>query len=408
MDLITTDLTLYISTMGSDLSNDGSFNSPWATIQRALDYLNDKAIAVGVTVTISVADGTYNMPGTVEVKHRDGANIQIIGNQFAESQVCLLFVDCIGFFVTNGHCLGLLDGFTVKGNWAGSGNPGRSLSAIRASHNGVINLGDHVTTDTFYYGIHADQGGFVEADSVVVKNAGDCGLFAYEGGVIESITATVIGAQDITENLGGGALSEIGGVIRCNSITVSGCRRAGIMAIGGSIRCDTFNAHDNTGHGVSVERNGSVDCAGACFSQSNGGNGINCESGGFFRAYGVVTSKLNGGSGLFGFQAQAQVANASVFNQNAGRGVYANAGSKIKLGGGSSCNSNSLSGVELFGNAYLDVADCIITSNGLKGIFPIFGSFVYAKGANVANNSGGQYAIPLNTLSGDGCLIKTT
>jgi hypothetical protein len=56
------DITYYINTTGNDTTGDGSSGAPWATPQKALDYLEDNIDFGGHTVTIQLAAGTTGTP----------------------------------------------------------------------------------------------------------------------------------------------------------------------------------------------------------------------------------------------------------------------------------------------------------------------------------------------------------
>ena len=73
--------TLYCATTGSDTTGDGSSGNPWFSIHKALDYLKDKWINNDVTVSISLADGTYDYSslGTITFNHICGDRIKIFG-----------------------------------------------------------------------------------------------------------------------------------------------------------------------------------------------------------------------------------------------------------------------------------------------------------------------------------------
>lgn len=72
---------LYVSTTGNNLTAiaDDPIH-PWLTIQGALDYLTPYFITPGVTVTISVAAGTYTTSIATTVIHPQGGQIQIVGS----------------------------------------------------------------------------------------------------------------------------------------------------------------------------------------------------------------------------------------------------------------------------------------------------------------------------------------
>lgn len=71
--------TLYITTGGNDSTGDGSVSTPWATLNKALDWLSDKLIASNVYITIQFADGTYTRVATDTITHVNGDRIKIIG-----------------------------------------------------------------------------------------------------------------------------------------------------------------------------------------------------------------------------------------------------------------------------------------------------------------------------------------
>ncbi len=55
---LTSDLSLYVSTTGSD-SNPGTLASPWATIQHAMDFIASKIDLSGFTITVNIGAGTF-------------------------------------------------------------------------------------------------------------------------------------------------------------------------------------------------------------------------------------------------------------------------------------------------------------------------------------------------------------
>ena len=58
--VVNSNLTLYVASDGSDTTGNGSSGTPWATINKALYWLENKIITSPTTVTIQLADGTYN------------------------------------------------------------------------------------------------------------------------------------------------------------------------------------------------------------------------------------------------------------------------------------------------------------------------------------------------------------
>lgn len=407
-NIITSDQTIYVATTGDDVTGDGTVGTPYATIAKALETLDARAIAADATVTISIADGTYNTSASINVNHPNGDRIQIIGNTGSEASVLLNFNNnTSGIQCFSGNRLGLLNGVTIQGTWTGSGATGLSLSGIRASANSLIQCGDSVTVTDFYYGAQADRGGTVEADSITISNGGDAGLFAYNGGNIQANNATISNCRDTTRSLGSGVVSEINGNVRCNTINVTTCDVAGIYCIGGAVRCDTFTCDTNDGVGVRVARSGSVDCVGSCSASSNGSHGIQVEGGGMFTCFGALTADSNGADGLNCFQGFARFYTASSFDSNTGRGIYANAGSNVICAGSSTASNNTSNGIEGFADAYIAFASCTSTGNGGQGATAVLGSTIRAVSATLTGNTGADTNITVNTVSSDGSYIQT-
>ena len=78
-NVITTPVTLYVATTGNDTTGQGTLAAPWATPQRAMQYLSDYTIEQGVAVTVSVADGTYTFTSPLYLNHPNGNQITING-----------------------------------------------------------------------------------------------------------------------------------------------------------------------------------------------------------------------------------------------------------------------------------------------------------------------------------------
>ncbi len=90
-EMLTADRVYYVSPTGSD-SNDGlSSVAPFATIQKAIDAANSELDFAGYTVTVQLADGTYNEAVTVKpMIGMAGTNSLVIqGNATAPSNVVI-------------------------------------------------------------------------------------------------------------------------------------------------------------------------------------------------------------------------------------------------------------------------------------------------------------------------------
>ena len=70
---------LYVSTTGSDSNNGLSSTKPFRTIKKAFDFLSSYHIPENASVTISLADGNYNVSSTLVMDHPDGIRITLKG-----------------------------------------------------------------------------------------------------------------------------------------------------------------------------------------------------------------------------------------------------------------------------------------------------------------------------------------
>lgn len=132
----------------------------YATIQDALDTLDNRGIGVGSTVTIHVADGTYTHLNPIFFDHPDGDKIRIVGN-ISSPTSCIIQVAFTGgsigspwssgvcqhgIIVTNGAKLGSINGFHIKGGLT-AGNAATAFPSnghafgLFAYYGGVIKCG---------------------------------------------------------------------------------------------------------------------------------------------------------------------------------------------------------------------------------------------------------------------------
>ena len=77
--VISSNLTLNVATTGNDTTGLGTVAAPWATPQKAMAYLSNYQIAQGVTVTVTVASGTYTFTTPLYLNHPNGSQIIING-----------------------------------------------------------------------------------------------------------------------------------------------------------------------------------------------------------------------------------------------------------------------------------------------------------------------------------------
>ncbi|WP_242217956.1 hypothetical protein [Shinella zoogloeoides] len=246
------------------VQNNRTINVPadYPTIRAAWDSLAKTRIAAGVTVTIKVADGVHEPPGTVH--HPDGGRIQIIGN-VTDPDACVVkpvgLPTDSGIHVRGGNSLGLLDGFTI--DLDAKAQSTHSHTGILASQGGNIICGPNIRVNNWYYGIAARDGGDVFCRYAHVSNAGDVGVWAFVGGCVDAQFATVEGVSDNINGYGYGFQAEYGGTLDCSNAVATTCRNAGIAALsGGKVRALGANSSNNVGSGVLSREGGHVQHSG--------------------------------------------------------------------------------------------------------------------------------------------------
>lgn len=216
--------TIYISTTGSDTTGDGSSSAPYATLTKALSFLNGKMLLGAVT--IQLADGTYLHTSLIKPGHPQGDLITIRGNTSDRTAVELSFTDCYGFFVAPNITTNLKY-LTISGNRT-TGNYGffslghlsldhckvmnfytgiaqeagcadlRTVESTNNLNNGIdsfpqgfIYANNLTSTYNGCYGVYAHQTGSVDIDSGIVTNNTNYGLCAVSQGHIDAYGTTI-------------------------------------------------------------------------------------------------------------------------------------------------------------------------------------------------------------------------
>lgn len=149
---ITTDTTVYVATTGSDTTGTGLVGAPFASLSKALTYLNSYVIAGNVTVTIQIADGTYNSQPPITINHSNSNNIKIVGNNTTPANVVLNF-STSGFSVFENKVLNI-SGVRISGPGYAAGTTG-----ILCERNGLVmnSTGEKLTIDTWNIGIKCNS-----------------------------------------------------------------------------------------------------------------------------------------------------------------------------------------------------------------------------------------------------------
>jgi hypothetical protein len=163
-------LNLYVATTGSDTTGDGSSGSPWATPNKAIDWLTNKFITGNGEVNINIADGTYN--SLTQMNPRLGTKqVNLIGNNTTPSNVTLNFQS--GHRAIN---LGSMSYLSVKGiKFVGGGS--QADEGIVANNMSFMHVNNCVI-DNWYRGMYSYQNSFIQSYGDTVINNCSIGVIA--------------------------------------------------------------------------------------------------------------------------------------------------------------------------------------------------------------------------------------
>lgn len=320
-----------------------SVPADYATVAEALESLDKKRI-VRATVTIQLADGTYDFDSTIVVDHPDGGRIHIVGNDADPSQVELHYTGTEqALNVPRSGGLGLLSGVTITGtNTAGT------------------------------LGITVGPDGHLIASDIEVSGFGGSGLYVL-GGWVEATGAVV------TANGAHGILVQVGGTVLANEVTLTHNGLNGITAdqLSMAFIADA-TVTDNTGLGALVYR-GSYVAAPRANIEDNGMNGVNVDLGGIANlSEGTLLN--NGKTGVsIGGGGMVDVRDG-VISGNAENGIFAATGSVV-YAHRATVEDNLWHGVASFSNATLVAPSAVVNGNGGSTADPVYRGWLGTWGA---------------------------
>lgn len=254
--LISSDVTFYVSTTGSDVTGDGSSGAPWATIGRALEYLGPYAISSTATVTISVADGVYTPSTPYTLIHKFGTRIIITGANSYTKTVSSVYAATgssgawsVTLSLNNVTNITTSDYIIITGCSGGTNptylNGCHQITNVDSGNNRITILSKHkaaaspsgavattsaIVIKTIINGIdgafHCTTVFGSITKMVCVGDGTDIGVNCINGGSNLTITAP-FGVS----NYDRGILADYSGAITCESSVVSGCGYIGFLAI---------------------------------------------------------------------------------------------------------------------------------------------------------------------------------
>ncbi len=255
--VLATDTTFYVSTAGSDSTGDGSSAAPWATIQKAADFLAEYVDAAGFNITIQLAvAGTYN--GAVSFSKPiagvgNGNPVVILGS--VGSAASYIVQNTSGTGLASSASVVKISGLTIIGTGS------TAAACITASTTGgIIKIGAGVIFGATQ-GTHmlAYYGGFINVEaSYTIAGGGVIHCSAATGGIIlfsQLITVTVSGTPAFSSYF----VTAVAAAIDCRSVTFSGSATGTryFANVGGTINTNGGGANYFPGSGAgSTSNNG--------------------------------------------------------------------------------------------------------------------------------------------------------
>ncbi len=220
-DILTVDATVYVSTVGNDFEGDGSVDSPYKTIQKAIDSL-PKNLG-GHNAEINVAEGTYEE--RLSVKGFSGGRL-VIGVYGRSVTVRGIAVDSSSLVVTNIPYITHAEGFTgnpfdVDNNSSVLINQGVTIdgtnagliSCLFARNNSVVSAssGNQVTLNNAFACIDASWGAKI-ALSRIGGSGNYLGITSSTGSIVSYESSTLVSTDGDSATSGGRIFSGSGTV----------------------------------------------------------------------------------------------------------------------------------------------------------------------------------------------------
>lgn len=152
-------LNLYVSSFGSD-TNPGTSIAPFATLQKAWDYISKSIIQNGQIITIHVSDGTYTSGVSCGFSQNTGL-IQFIGNTTSPSSCVINVADGMCFDVKESTIS--VSGFQLQAGGVDNFPYHNAGIGLNVSNGGVINFNNINFYTCSNSHINCSNGGYISS-----------------------------------------------------------------------------------------------------------------------------------------------------------------------------------------------------------------------------------------------------
>lgn len=216
---LTANTTFYVATTGNDSNSGLLVGSPWLTLSHAAAFIQNSVDFNGKTVTIQIADGTYN-----------GTQVLFYGN--CPGQVTPIQIR--GNLVDTEHDAVILNLTTNNTVLTASAGASLNVQGVKLTSSGGLNacgavalLGGTIRLDNVNYGactqahMLADVGGYIGSGNAYVTGGAGYHALARNGGatiVLQNATETLVGTPAFTIYVG----AYLTGVINCPAYAFTG------------------------------------------------------------------------------------------------------------------------------------------------------------------------------------------
>ena len=270
----------------------------YTTVGAAYDSLDNAYIEAGVTVTISVAAGTF-VESQIDLDHPQANQIDITGAGSGSTTLSFSANAAHGFVATYGTKAGRIKSLTIL-------STSTTKSALRAYSNAYIRADSDVITNGWGYGVYAQYGSVVFASGLIATDTTTAGFYASDSSFIECSNGQV-------------TQSSVNGQYGVQLVANSSAQALNIVVSGAS----------RSSYCIDVQRGSFVSCYGADLDDGIGG--VRCLEAS--RAY-AVTANANSGTGSGFFAQNGSVIHAQgATSTNHTNGFYANDMSHIHANG---------------------------------------------------------------------------